>query len=143
MKHRMKTVIGVVAVLSLVGIAVAMLNPGHEPRTSPAASTSQTDNSHNPSAKDVRTVLVGKKSALGENNGTLRVGYQSGAQAPVATTDATVTTDENCTPDADGVSHCSNDIRLADGKKIRVEHAHRMHDVPCLVPGERVQLRAA
>jgi hypothetical protein len=58
-------------------------------------------------------------------------------------TTATVITDENCQPDAAGVSHCINRLRARGGVRVVVRHNHRMHEVPCLVPGEQVELRAA
>ena len=57
--------------------------------------------------------------------------------------DATVLTDEDCAPDAQGVSHCRNKLRLPSGKSIEVRHPHRMHDVPCMTPGETVRVRRA
>ena len=59
---------------------------------------------------------------------------------PAAATSATVLTDEQCQPDARGVSHCLNRLRLPDGTDIEVRHPHDMSKVPCLAPGEHVQL---
>jgi hypothetical protein len=56
---------------------------------------------------------------------------------------ATVLTDENCAPDAAGVSHCVNRLRLADGRTLVVRHPHRMMEVPCLEPGEHVMVQPA
>ena len=53
---------------------------------------------------------------------------------------AIVLTDTRCTPDSMGVSHCLNRMRLASGQMITVVHNHRMMDMPCLDPGERVIL---
>jgi hypothetical protein len=53
---------------------------------------------------------------------------------------AVVLTDTRCTPDAHGVSHCLNRMRLADGTVVTVQHDHRMMDMPCLSPGEHVTL---
>jgi hypothetical protein len=53
---------------------------------------------------------------------------------------ARVLTDTRCNPDAMGVSHCLNRMQLADGTQITVVHDHRMMDMPCLSPGERVTL---
>lgn len=53
---------------------------------------------------------------------------------------ARVLTDTRCAPDAMGVSHCLNRMQLADGTSITVVHDHRMMDMPCLSPGERVVL---
>jgi hypothetical protein len=59
---------------------------------------------------------------------------------PRVATQATVLTDEQCQPDAQGVSHCLNRLRLPDNSEIEVRHPHDMSKVPCLAPGERVQL---
>ena len=53
---------------------------------------------------------------------------------------ATVLTDEQCEPDSQGISHCLNRLRLPDGSEIQVRHPHDMDVVPCLAPGENVQL---
>ena len=53
---------------------------------------------------------------------------------------AEVMTDTDCTPDAQMISRCRNVMRLADGRQIVLRHPHRMSDVPCLAPGERVRL---
>ena len=66
----------------------------------------------------------------------------SGAM-PHGTVKATVTTDENCDPDAQGYSHCRNDLRLADGSVLHLRHNHPMGMVACLAPGEEVIVRAA
>jgi hypothetical protein len=66
----------------------------------------------------------------------------SGAM-PHGTVKATVTTDENCDPDAQGYSHCRNDLRLADGSVLHLRHNHPMGMVACLSPGEEVIVRAA
>ena len=62
---------------------------------------------------------------------------------PERATSGTVLTDEQCAPDARGVSRCLNEIRLGGGQVLRVRHPHRMMDVACLSPGERVTVRAA
>ena len=51
-----------------------------------------------------------------------------------------VLTDDRCNPDAHGVSHCLNRVRLASGAVVTVVHDHRMMDMPCLSPGEHVTL---
>jgi hypothetical protein len=53
---------------------------------------------------------------------------------------ATVLSDTRCNPDANGVSHCLNRMRLADGSVITVQHDHMMMNMPCLSPGEHVVL---
>jgi hypothetical protein len=51
---------------------------------------------------------------------------------------ATVVSDINCAPDAQGVSHCENQLRMTDGTMLTVRHNHRMMDTPCLSPGEHI-----
>jgi hypothetical protein len=53
---------------------------------------------------------------------------------------AVTLTDENCQPDNRGMSHCLNDLKLANGQTILVRHDHDMRVVPCLTPGEKVQV---
>jgi hypothetical protein len=55
-------------------------------------------------------------------------------------TRALVLTDTRCNPDAHGVSHCLNRMRLANRAIITVRHDHRMMDMPCLTPDEHVVL---
>lgn len=62
---------------------------------------------------------------------------------PPGVVKATVLTDENCAPDANGVSHCRNELRLPGGETIVVRHPHRMDQVPCMVPGETVRVGRA
>ena len=52
-----------------------------------------------------------------------------------------VLSDDQCQPDADGISHCLNTIRLASGETLTVRHPHDMAKVACLAPGERVMVR--
>jgi hypothetical protein len=56
---------------------------------------------------------------------------------------AEVVSDTECTPDARMISHCRNEVRLADGRTIVLRHPHDMRDVPCLAPGESVLLVSA
>jgi hypothetical protein len=64
-------------------------------------------------------------------------------ELPNGVVEATVLTDEDCAADAKGVSHCRNQLRLPNGKKVTVRHPHRMHDVPCMTLGETVRLGRA
>lgn len=59
---------------------------------------------------------------------------------PAAVISATVLSDEQCQPDATGISHCLNRMRLPNGSELAVRHPHDMSNVPCLAPGEVVQL---
>ncbi len=60
---------------------------------------------------------------------------------PVGATTAIVLTDTNCEPDADGVSHCLNDLQIGDAV-VTVQHHHSMAEIPCLSPGETITLMA-
>lgn len=55
----------------------------------------------------------------------------------------TVLSDERCTPDASGLSRCVNRVRLSSGQVLSVRHPHRMMEIPCLSPGEKVIVRRA
>lgn len=55
---------------------------------------------------------------------------------------AFVETDTDCTPDAYGISHCTNRLRLPDGRALEVRHDHNMHNYSCLSPGETVELQS-
>jgi len=52
-----------------------------------------------------------------------------------------VTTDANCMPDAQGLSHCFNNIRLSSGELITVQNTHKMSIHRCLRPGEYVKVQ--
>lgn len=54
---------------------------------------------------------------------------------------AVVETDTDCTPDANGISHCNNRLRFFDGQSLDVRHDHNMKIYPCLTPGETVELK--
>ena len=57
---------------------------------------------------------------------------------PTRPTRAVVLSDTRCDRDARGVSHCLNRMRLAHGGLVLARHDHRMSEMPCLDPGERV-----
>ena len=65
-------------------------------------------------------------------------------QVPLAGTSVSgvVLSDGNCTPDDEGLSHCHNDIRLADGSMLSVIDNHNMGENRCLIPGEAVSVSA-
>ncbi len=51
-----------------------------------------------------------------------------------------VLSDTNCEPDAQGLNHCRNGIRLENGNTINVIDNHMMSRNRCLEPGETVSL---
>lgn len=92
----------------------------------------------------VRTLVVSSEAdpVPSQPGQTLRGRRVEGAM-PSRTSLATVLTDEDCAPDAAGVSHCRNRIRLAGGRTLTVRHPHRMAEVPCMAPGERIRVEVA
>lgn len=88
----------------------------------------------------LRTVLVyDREPAPSPTAESLHAGLEEG-QLPKGTVKATVLTDEDCAPDAEGISHCRNVVRAA-GRVVTLRHPHDMQKVPCLAPGEKVLLR--
>jgi hypothetical protein len=59
---------------------------------------------------------------------------------PDTRTMAEVMSDTQCTPDAQMISRCRNEVRLSDGTTLVLRHPHDMRDIPCLAPGEIVTL---
>lgn len=92
----------------------------------------------------MRTLLVSnrREPARSLPGTTMRALRISGA-VPAAAVVGTVITDEDCAPDAAGTSHCVNKVRMASGGVLTVRHPHRMAEVPCMTPGERIRVRAA
>jgi hypothetical protein len=67
--------------------------------------------------------------------------YLTKGRAPARTTTATIITDTNCAADRNGISHCTNILRLASARRITVRHDHNMMNDACLNPGERVRIK--
>ncbi|MBS1966186.1 MAG: hypothetical protein JST60_10290 [Chloroflexi bacterium SZAS-1] len=78
--------------------------------------------------------LPGTSNAQGYLMANLRKG-----QVPAGATNAVVLSDANCEPDNDGISHCLNELQIG-ASIITVQHHHNMQQVPCLTPGETVNL---
>ena len=93
--------------------------------------------SNAPASPSVRTVALVHGSSSPQTGDAVH--FVDG-MAPTEATSAVVLTDSNCTPDGQGISHCFNALRLANGHVIMVRHDHDMHMVPCLVPGESIRL---
>lgn len=138
---------GVVA----LGIALASFVLGGGSETAPAQTTHP-----QASTPPSRTVVVafgkeklprelaaracGASSECANGQDTLSLVRFVGGIRPPASSLATVLTDTNCDPDAYGISHCLNALRLADGRSLVVRHSHSMHMFPCLAPGDTVEL---
>jgi hypothetical protein len=67
--------------------------------------------------------------------------YLTSGKMPARATSAIVVTDTDCAADRNGISHCSNTLRLASDRRITVRHDHSMMNDPRLSPGERVLVR--
>lgn len=92
-----------------------------------------------PAGADARALLVTPEAErLPHKPGIVPVTLVEGDLPPRALY-ARVLTDEDCAPDAAGVSHCLNRLEVA-GVEVAVRHHHRMHEVPCLGPNELVRL---
>ena len=129
---------------ALVGAVLAVVgSPTISAPTTPVAEAPRPDASHQPPAS-VRSLILATKAepAPSEHPEHMR-GLLVTGRLPRGVVEATVITDEDCAPDADGVSHCRNALRLRNGKTIEVRHPHRMRDVPCMTPGETVRVRRA
>jgi hypothetical protein len=74
--------------------------------------------------------------------GGLELVYLIRGRMPTKATTATVLTDTGCAADRNGISHCSNILRLASGRRITVRHDHSMMNDPCLFRREHVLVRA-
>lgn len=51
-----------------------------------------------------------------------------------------VLTDDNCDPDAEGLSHCNVTVGLPDGKQIEFNMTHNMMNFPCLNLDSTIEL---
>jgi len=106
--------------------------------------TAEHDTVGGPATGQLRTVVIYQSvepepSAPGS---VMRAELVHGGLAPSGTT-ATVLTDDDCAPDAAGVSRCLNRLRLHNGRVLTVRHPHSMASIPCMTPGERVRTRGA
>jgi hypothetical protein len=87
----------------------------------------------------LRTIVVATTAdQLEPKDGVLLTNLVAGT-LPDGATRATVLTDSNCAPDANGISHCLNDLDIG-GTHVTVQHHHDMSKVPCLGPGEKVNV---
>ena len=92
----------------------------------------------------VRRVAITGEARVSRNQDPVYVELVDGA-IPAGVTRLTVLTDENCAPDADGVSHCINRVQFETGQGVGhavLQHHHRMSEESCLAPGEVVELAA-
>lgn len=120
-------------------VALALFLAGWLLLSSPDAPASYVPPHLQPVGAEIRAVLVTQEAErLPHKPGAVPVTLVEGT-LPTDALYARVLTDEDCAPDAVGVSHCLNRLSVA-GTEVAVRHHHRMQDVPCLSPGELVRL---
>lgn len=93
-----------------------------------------------PATETVRSRRCGLSPDCRNGADNIDVTVLESGQMPQHAMLALVQTDTNCAPDAYGISHCSNQLLLADGRTITVRHDHNMARFPCLKPGETVRV---
>lgn len=64
-------------------------------------------------------------------------------QSAIATANMSgvVLSDSNCQADANGLSHCHNQVELSNGRRITVVNTHLMRVNRCLAAGDRLSLQ--
>ena len=136
-------IIAIVVAAIVVAIAVAATRGSAQPAQQASATHFVDVNEQNHhSATGGRSLVVARLGetvpGISSETGPLMTTLVRG-QYPEGATLATVRTDENCAADADGVSHCLNELDLG-GTTIVIQHHHKMSLTPCLTPGETVKL---
>ena len=89
---------------------------------------------------ELRTVNVSASMPLASAHARRLSAMLETGTMPAHATTAEVLSDTDCAPDAEMISRCRNEIRLADGSTVVLRHPHNMTKVPCLAPGERIRL---
>lgn len=136
MKHVLFAFVGII-VLALV----VVLASDSGQKTPEAASATAVPHYQ---AAELRRVVIVPDAQVSRGQDPVLVQLIDGA-IPSGVTQLLVLTDQNCVPDADGVSHCINQVRFitADGVgEATLQHHHRMAEEPCLAPGETIALVA-
>lgn len=127
--------------LALVAVALGVALSGGDRAAVPSGAAGSDSAHARPAAMRTLMVSARREPAPSLPGSTMRALRMRGP-VPVRAAVGTVMSDEDCAADARGVSHCVNRIRLASGHVLTVRHPHRMADVPCMTPGERLMVRA-
>lgn len=124
----------VIIAVGLVGLAVAGVGIHR------AASSGQAVTSEHPVAipRDLRTVAVSQTMPAPSLTARHLSAMLEAGTMPTQKTMAEVVSDTQCSPDAEMISRCRNEVRLAGGSTLVLRHPHDMRHVPCLAPGEQV-----
>jgi hypothetical protein len=133
-------------IIAIVALTVAFTTGKHDGKVHKTGAAADSAQAHgHAQSNGPRTLVVarrGNRSAMSRPGQTMHGSLVRG-RPPKQATLAQVETDENCQPDAQGVSRCTNRLRTSDGKSLTVVHPHRMAEVPCMTPGEEVKVVAA
>ncbi len=136
---KVKSGLSLVGVVLGLGLLIGFLGSiGEQTDSIPESSVA-------PSAQQLRAVAVystADEPSPSTPGSPIRVKIERG-RLPQGQSRGTVVTDENCEPDAEGISHCLNRIRFDGGESIEVRHPHDMSKVACLAPGEEVEVQLA
>jgi hypothetical protein len=134
MKLFLYAFVGVLMTVAVVGLILSADDSG-------SASTSATAVPHFQSTA-LRTVAFTANAQVSRGQDPMLVQLVDGT-IPGDVRVLHVVTDENCTPDASGVSHCLNRVRFVTSRgtgEATLQHHHRMDEESCLAPGETVKL---
>lgn len=124
--HGFRRLLAPLALTALGAVAAVLLN-GQPARAQPEIPAGSDLSSWQDNGQDGRYLL---KVTNGAGSAPLIGTSMSGV----------VLTDTACEPDAEGMNHCRNGIRLASGMTIYVINNHRMGTYRCLQPDETVSL---
>jgi hypothetical protein len=132
-------VVAVVAVAIAVAAARGTAQPVQQASAPHLVDLSQQDHHSATSGRSLVVARLGETvPGISGETGPLMTTLVRG-QYPDGASHATIRTDENCAADAEGVSHCLNELDLG-GTTIMVQHHHKMSLTPCLTPGETVNV---
>ncbi len=87
----------------------------------------------------VRTIVIAERGDQLEKYGDILLTDLVEGTVPAGARQALVLSDSNCAPDEHGISHCLNHLQIG-ATQVLVQHHHDMRVVPCLSPGEVVNI---
>jgi hypothetical protein len=145
-RRRSRAVLVVAASVALAALVIAVLFANSATRQPdpaiPAVTKHFVDVPPGAGKAILRTLVIARPGQrlpfMSETGSVLMASLERGT-LPAGVARATVLTDANCQPDEDGVSHCLNELDFG-GAKVVVRHHHKMSEVPCLTPGEEVNI---
>jgi hypothetical protein len=135
-------VVAIVAIVMIVAATRGTAQPAQQAAAPHLVDLSQQDHHGATAGRSLVVARLGETVPdISGETGPLMTTLVRG-QYPDGATHATVRSDENCAADAEGVSHCLNELDLG-GTTIVVQHHHKMSLTPCLTPGETVDVMTA